>query len=163
MSSCFSRCLRVPIAIRAFYESYLWILQTLLLTHPDLHPALLGSYRVWQRERIAKQAQVTELQCQIDQLQQVVERISTQGGAEHVWAELLGDTGKQYTAQLKLTLKDIRVMERAVPVGRLVTDYELSPMSGMVVEDGNYALSFEVDGKQHKDRVQIRNGKLFAR
>ena len=24
------------------YESYLWILQTLLLTHPDLHPGLLG-------------------------------------------------------------------------------------------------------------------------
>ncbi|MGB8061487.1 MAG: hypothetical protein WCF26_06320, partial [Candidatus Sulfotelmatobacter sp.] len=42
MSSCFSRCLRVPIAIRAFYESYLWILQALLLTHPDLHPGLLG-------------------------------------------------------------------------------------------------------------------------
>ena len=42
MSSCFSRCLRVPIAIRAFYESYLWILQTLLLRHPDLHPGLLG-------------------------------------------------------------------------------------------------------------------------
>src|ERR1700733_2841096 len=42
MSSCFSRCLRVPIAIRAFYESYLWILQTLSLTHPDLHPGLLG-------------------------------------------------------------------------------------------------------------------------
>src|ERR1700733_7907886 len=41
MSSCFSRCLRVPIAIRAFYESYLWILQTLSLTHPDLHPGLL--------------------------------------------------------------------------------------------------------------------------
>ena len=43
MSSCFSRCLRVPIAIRAFYESYLWILQTLLLRHPDLHPGLLGA------------------------------------------------------------------------------------------------------------------------
>jgi len=42
MSSCFSRCLRVPIAIRAFYESGLWILQTLLLKHPDLHPGLLG-------------------------------------------------------------------------------------------------------------------------
>jgi hypothetical protein len=36
--------LRVPIAIRAFYESYLWILQTLLLTHPDLHPGLLTIY-----------------------------------------------------------------------------------------------------------------------
>jgi hypothetical protein len=34
--------LRVPIAIRAFYESYLWILQTLLLMHPDLHPGLIG-------------------------------------------------------------------------------------------------------------------------
>jgi hypothetical protein len=43
MSSCFSRCLRVPIAIPASYESYLWILQTLLLTHPDLHPGLLAS------------------------------------------------------------------------------------------------------------------------
>src|SRR5271157_928491 len=42
MSSCFSRCLRVPIAIRAFYEPYLWIPQTLLLTHPDLHPGLLA-------------------------------------------------------------------------------------------------------------------------
>jgi hypothetical protein len=43
MSSCFSRCLRVPIAMRAFYKSCLWILQTLLLKHPDLHPGLLGS------------------------------------------------------------------------------------------------------------------------
>jgi hypothetical protein len=33
--------LRVPIAVPAFYESYLWILQTLLLMHPDLHPGLL--------------------------------------------------------------------------------------------------------------------------
>lgn len=44
MSSCFSRCLGVPIAIRAFYESYLWILETLLLTHPDFHPGLLGAF-----------------------------------------------------------------------------------------------------------------------
>jgi hypothetical protein len=42
MSSCFSRRLRVPIAMRAFYKSCLWILQTLLLKHPDLHPGLLG-------------------------------------------------------------------------------------------------------------------------
>jgi hypothetical protein len=27
MSSCFSRCLRVPIAMRTFYEPSLWILQ----------------------------------------------------------------------------------------------------------------------------------------
>jgi len=51
MSSCFSRCLRVPIAIRAFYESYLWILQTLLLTHPDLHPGVLSAKPVSSRSR----------------------------------------------------------------------------------------------------------------
>ena|SRR6267143_7237788 len=58
MSSCFSRCLRVPIAIPAFYESYLWILQTLLLTHPDLHPGLLGScrfHRMRSREAISEE------------------------------------------------------------------------------------------------------------
>jgi hypothetical protein len=38
MSSCFSRCLRVPIAIPAFYESYLWILQTLFAYASGLTP-----------------------------------------------------------------------------------------------------------------------------
>src|SRR5271166_1489315 len=40
--SCFSRCLRVPIAIRRFYEQCLWIPQTLLPRYPDLHHRLLG-------------------------------------------------------------------------------------------------------------------------
>ena len=31
-----------PIAMRAFYKSCLWILQTLLLKHPNLHPGLLN-------------------------------------------------------------------------------------------------------------------------
>src|ERR1700733_2837956 len=52
MSSCFSRCLRVPIAIRAFYESYLWILQTLLLRHPDLHPGLIGQLERFVQDKV---------------------------------------------------------------------------------------------------------------
>jgi hypothetical protein len=40
--SCFSRCLRVPIAMRRSYEPSLWILQKFLLTNPDLHNGLLG-------------------------------------------------------------------------------------------------------------------------
>src|ERR1700730_4378692 len=44
MSSCFSRCLRVPIAIRAFYKSYLWIPHTFSLTHLDFHPGLLTAF-----------------------------------------------------------------------------------------------------------------------
>ena len=42
MSSCSSRRLRVPIAIRAFDESYLWIPQIFSLTHLDFHPGLLA-------------------------------------------------------------------------------------------------------------------------
>ena len=41
-SSCFSRPLRVPIAMRRFYKQTLWILQKVLLTNPDLHHGLLG-------------------------------------------------------------------------------------------------------------------------
>src|SRR5579859_8127297 len=42
MSSCCSRCLRVPIAIRAAYEQILWILQNLLLRNPYFHHGLLA-------------------------------------------------------------------------------------------------------------------------
>src|SRR5205085_12244714 len=42
MSSCFSRCLRVPIAMRRFYEQSLWIPQNFLFTNLDLHHGLLG-------------------------------------------------------------------------------------------------------------------------
>src|SRR5947208_2594826 len=41
MSSCFSRCLRVPIAMRRFYEQSLWIPQKFLFTNLDLHHGLL--------------------------------------------------------------------------------------------------------------------------
>src|ERR1035437_3347073 len=40
-SSCFSRCLRVPIAMRRFYEQTLWIPQNFPPTNPDLHHGLL--------------------------------------------------------------------------------------------------------------------------
>src|SRR6266702_7674777 len=45
MSSCFSRCLRVPIAMRRFYEQSLWIPQKFWLTNLDLHHGLLAHYR----------------------------------------------------------------------------------------------------------------------
>jgi dihydrofolate reductase len=44
--------LRVPIALLAFYESYLWILPTLLLMHTDLHPGLARLASVPQRKII---------------------------------------------------------------------------------------------------------------
>src|ERR1039457_821596 len=50
--SCFSRCLRVPIAIGRFYKQCLWIPQMFLLTNPDLHHGLL-SIEVLQRVNAA--------------------------------------------------------------------------------------------------------------
>ncbi len=124
--------------------------------------ALFGSYRVWQRERLARHAQVAELQRQIEQLKQTVEQLSTRDGAERIWAELAGDNGKQYDVQLSLSTREPKVDERAVPISRAVTGYQLTPTSSMTVENGNYTLSFEFDGQQHKDRVQVRSGKMFA-
>src|SRR5207248_11268371 len=43
MSSCFSRCLRVPIAMRRFYGQSLWTPQKFLLTNLDFHHGLLTS------------------------------------------------------------------------------------------------------------------------
>jgi hypothetical protein len=124
--------------------------------------ALFGSYRVWQRERLARHAKVAELQHQIEQLTQLVERLSARDGTERVWAELVRDDGKQQNVELSLSTRELRVNERAVPISRAVTGYQLTPMSSMTVEDGNYTLSFEFDGQQHKDRVQVRGGKMFA-
>jgi hypothetical protein len=124
--------------------------------------ALFGSYRVWQRERLARHAQVAELQHQIEQLKQLVDRLSARDGTEHVWAELAHDNGKRQNVQLSLSTRELKVDERAVPISRAVTGYQLTPMSSMTVEDGNYTLNFEFDGQQHKDRVQVRSGKMFA-
>src|ERR1017187_3338412 len=54
MSSCFSRCLRVPIAMRKFYEPSLWILQHFLLTHLDLHHRLLGQWLYIQSSALSR-------------------------------------------------------------------------------------------------------------
>ena len=48
--------------MRAFYESYLWILQTLLLTHPDLHPGLLGVKVMMHSEGISYKPQCGEVE-----------------------------------------------------------------------------------------------------
>jgi hypothetical protein len=79
-----------------------------------------------------------------------------------VWAELVGEGGKQYNVQLRLRVKELRVDERAMPVGRFVEGFDLSPSSAIVVENGNYSISFEFDGKQYKERATVRGGKLFA-
>lgn len=123
---------------------------------------LLGSYRVWQRERVANQATVAQLQRQIDQFKTTIERLTAKDGTEKVWAELVGEDGKEYKVQLRLHVRDVRVNERAMPVGRFIEGFDLWPNSATVVENGNYSISFEFDAQHHKERATVRGGKMFA-
>ena len=65
--------------------------------------------------------------------------------------------------KLKLTIKEMCVDEKALPVARAVAECKLTPMSGMVVEDGDYILRYTFDGEQEEHRVRVENGILLAR
>jgi hypothetical protein len=49
-----------------------------------------------------------------------------------------------------------------MPVGRFVEGFDLSPTSAIMIENGNYSISFEFDGKPYEERATVRGGKLFA-
>jgi hypothetical protein len=77
-------------------------------------------------------------------------------------AELADASGKVYNVQLDLTVKEIYVDERATPVSRAIAETSLSHMSGMVVPDGRYTLTFEFLGKGEKHNVRVESGTLLA-
>jgi len=81
---------------------------------------------------------------------------------EHVWGELTDSTGKTYNMQLDLTVKELEVDEIVMPVGRALARVALSPMSGLVLPDGNYTLTYPFDGKQQKDKVRVVSGTLLS-
>jgi hypothetical protein len=81
---------------------------------------------------------------------------------EHVWGELADANGKVYNVQLDLTVKEMYVDERTMPVRRAVAETALSRMSGMVVPDGRYTLTYTFDGTQEKHNVRVEGGILLA-
>jgi hypothetical protein len=52
--------------------------------------------------------------------------------------------------------------ESPAPVGRTVARHELTPMSGIVIEDDNYTLRYDFDGQTQQHSVRIRGGTLLA-
>jgi hypothetical protein len=82
--------------------------------------------------------------------------------SEHARAELKDTSGKGYNVQLDLTVKEMHVNERTMPVHRAIAETSLSRMSGMVVPDGNYTLTYMFDGQLQTDKVRIVGGRLLA-
>ena len=82
---------------------------------------------------------------------------------EYVMGELIGEDGQQkYTPKLKLTIKEMYADESPAPVARAVAESEITPMSGMVIEDGIYTLRYTFDGKQQEHRIRIQGGTMLA-
>jgi len=83
---------------------------------------------------------------------------------EHVMGELVSNDNpkKKYTPKLKLRITEMYVDEKTEPVARAVARNELTPMSGMVIEDGNYTLRYTFDGQQQEHAVRIESGTMLA-
>jgi hypothetical protein len=89
--------------------------------------------------------------------------MSSKTKIEYVMAELISEDGKRkYTPKLKLTVKLMYVNEKAEPVVRTVAEHKLTPMSGVVIEDGIYKLRYMFDGQQQESRVRIQSGRMLA-
>ena len=62
---------------------------------------------------------------------------------EQILGELLRDGKTAYQGvRLDLKVKEMRVDERTMAVVRAIAEMRLSPMSGLVVEDGSYKLRY---------------------
>ena len=83
---------------------------------------------------------------------------------EHVMGELVSkdNPNKKYAPKLKLTITEMYVDEKAAPIARAVARNELTPMSGMVIEDGSYTLRYAFDGEQQEHAVRVESGTMLA-
>jgi hypothetical protein len=81
---------------------------------------------------------------------------------DYVVGELLRDGNKVYDPKLQLTVNEFTPDESPQPVRRWVVSHELTPMTAMVVDDGEYALRYVFDGIQHDHRVRVCSGRLWA-
>jgi hypothetical protein len=73
-------------------------------------------------------------------------------------ADLVGQ--KTYHVRLDLTVVALPG-QSSVPDDYTVSRVELSRMSGMVVEDGNYLLRYTYYGKTEEQNVRVQNGTLL--
>jgi hypothetical protein len=73
-----------------------------------------------------------------------------------------GDLVGQRTYHVRLDLTVVELPGQSVPDDCTVSRVELSRMSGMVVEDGNYLLRYTYYGKIEEKNVRVQNGILLS-
>ena len=82
--------------------------------------------------------------------------------SEHISGQLLRE-GKSIYVRLKIEVKEYTPDESPVPIKRLLETVALSPMSGIMVEDGDdYILRYTFEGKQTEKSYRVQGGKLYA-
>ena len=74
-----------------------------------------------------------------------------------------GDLIGQKTYHVRLDLTVVELPDQSnVPDDYTVSRVELSRMSGMVVDDGNYILRYTYYGKTEEQDVRVQNGILLS-
>ena len=82
--------------------------------------------------------------------------------SEHISGQLLRQ-GKSIYVRLKIEVKEYTPDESPVPIKRLLETVALSPMSGIMVDDGDdYILRYTFEGKQTEKSYRVQGGKLYA-
>jgi hypothetical protein len=82
--------------------------------------------------------------------------------AEQAWGELLRGDKVIYNVKLDLIVKELMVDESPMPVDRAIARIALSRMSGITVEDGDYTLRFNFNGRQEEHSVRVEGGTLLS-
>jgi hypothetical protein len=85
------------------------------------------------------------------------------GMADRKTIPVPGDLVGQRTYHVRLDLTVVELPgQSSVPDDYTVSRVELSRMSGMVVEDGNYLLRYTYYGKIEEKNVRVQNGILLS-
>ena len=69
---------------------------------------------------------------------------------------------KVYHVKVNLDAMEIWIDQSKVPVDFLVQGEELSRMSGMAVEDGNYVLRYRFNNVDHESKLRVSEGRFLA-
>ena len=82
--------------------------------------------------------------------------------SEQISGELLREGISPVRVLLNVKVKEIQPDESTTPIKRILVSVALSPMSGIVIEDGVYPLRFSFDGQQTETTYRVQGGKLYA-
>jgi hypothetical protein len=83
---------------------------------------------------------------------------------ERIWGELQREGHPPINVKLDIRVREFTPDQSTTPEKRILQELSLSPMSGMVIEDGNdYVLRYSFEGKKMEEKKRVQNGKLYGK